>query len=318
MNRRSLLAGSLILAAPSVWAAPVKKPFPKPKLIALDPGHGGRDPGALGYRGTQEKGVVLAVARDLQRELLAGNRYRVMLTRTTDAYVPLRERVARATDAKADLFLSIHADSAGDQAGISGASVYTLSAKSSRQAAARFAVRENSADMVNGVRLADQDESVNAILVELSHSGAKLTPDELTSMQKRIDSKNLLFKMRVMSASMSPVCRAFACCSCGSLPARIEMKTMLSMPRMISSTVSVSKLTQASGCVNTLIQSNIMAAKVCGNAGKSTVTGKTDKNSNHSISRSAAVSRPSRSDPAPDSQSHITQHATRVTYLPPH
>src|SRR3954467_10219761 len=125
MNRRSLLALPLILAAPNVWAAAKKpglRPAPRPRLIALDPGHGGRDPGALGYRGTQEKGVVIAVARDLQRELLAGNRYRVMLTRTTDAYVPLRERVARATDAKADLFLSIHADSHADN-DVRGASV---------------------------------------------------------------------------------------------------------------------------------------------------------------------------------------------------
>src|SRR3954451_199572 len=145
MNRRSLLVGSLILAAPSVWAAPVKKPVPKPKLIALDPGHGGRDPGALGYRGTQEKGVVIAVARDLQRELLAGNRYRVMLTRTTDAYVPLRERVARATDAKADLFLSIHADSHADN-DVRGASVYTLSEDASDREAAALAARENRDD----------------------------------------------------------------------------------------------------------------------------------------------------------------------------
>jgi N-acetylmuramoyl-L-alanine amidase len=67
MNRRSLFSVPLILAAPSVWAAPVRKPIPKPKLIALDPGHGGHDPGALGTRGTREKGVVFAVARDLAR-----------------------------------------------------------------------------------------------------------------------------------------------------------------------------------------------------------------------------------------------------------
>src|SRR4029079_15800098 len=101
MNRRSLFAAPLILAAPSVWAAPVKKPPPKPRLVALDPGHGGHDPGALGARGTPEKGVVMAVARELARELQAGGRYRVILTRTADTYVPLRDRVARAQDAKA-------------------------------------------------------------------------------------------------------------------------------------------------------------------------------------------------------------------------
>src|SRR5258708_37474447 len=86
-------------------------PAPRPKLVVLDPGHGGRDPGALGVRGTQEKAVVIAIAREVQRELLAGGRYRVMLTRASDSFVALRERVARAQEAEADLFLSLHADS---------------------------------------------------------------------------------------------------------------------------------------------------------------------------------------------------------------
>ena len=145
MNRRSLLAAPLILAAPSVWAAPAKKPPPKSRLIALDPGHGGRDPGALGVSGTQEKGVVIAVARELARELQAGGRYRVMLTRTTDTYVPLRERVARAQDAKADLFLSIHADSHPDRE-VRGASVYTLSEEATDREAEALAARENRGD----------------------------------------------------------------------------------------------------------------------------------------------------------------------------
>src|SRR6185503_14502520 len=133
MHRRILLIAGLGLAAPAVWAAPTKKPPPKPKLIALDPGHGGHDPGALGYSGTKEKSVVITVARDLVQQLQAG-KYRVMLTRASDTYVPLRERVARAQDAKADLFLSIHADSHPD-AEVRGASVYTLSEEASdRQA----------------------------------------------------------------------------------------------------------------------------------------------------------------------------------------
>lgn len=145
MNRRSLLSLPLILAAPSVWARSAKKPVPRPKVIALDPGHGGRDPGALGYRGTREKSVVIAVARDLARELQAHGRYRVMLTRSSDTYVPLRERVARATAAKADLFLSIHADSHPDS-DVRGASVYTLSEEASDREAAALAARENRDD----------------------------------------------------------------------------------------------------------------------------------------------------------------------------
>lgn len=145
MNRRSLLAAPLILAAPSVWAAPVKKPPPKPRVIALDPGHGGRDPGALGVSGTKEKAVVIAVARELARELQAGGRYRVILTRSADTFIPLRERVARAQDAKADLFLSLHADAHPDR-DVRGASVYTLSEDASDREAEALAARENRGD----------------------------------------------------------------------------------------------------------------------------------------------------------------------------
>lgn len=155
MLRRSVIALPLILSAPGAWAAPRKVPakvparrsFPKPKLIALDPGHGGRDPGALGYNGTQEKGVVIAVARELQKQLLAGNSYRVILTRSIDTYVPLRERVARAQEAKADLFLSIHADSHPNSE-VRGASVYTLSEAASDREAEALAARENMGDTV--------------------------------------------------------------------------------------------------------------------------------------------------------------------------
>ena len=117
--RRNIIAGlagltAFGLGAPAAWAnQPAKKsiakptPPPKPKLVFLDPGHGGRDPGALGVRGTQEKVVVMAIARELQRELQAGGRYRVLLTRASDSFVALRERVARAQAAKADLFLSL-------------------------------------------------------------------------------------------------------------------------------------------------------------------------------------------------------------------
>src|SRR3989442_15868519 len=101
-NRRNIIAGlagltAFGLGAPAVWAnQPAKKsiakptPPPKPKLVFLDPGHGGRDPGALGVRGTQEKAVVMAIARDLQKELLTSNRYRVLLSPVSYSYVPLR------------------------------------------------------------------------------------------------------------------------------------------------------------------------------------------------------------------------------------
>lgn len=183
LHRRNLLAGLTGLAAVtaggfeaqanSPTAKTVKKPAPmaRPKLIFLDPGHGGRDPGALGLRGTQEKAVVMAIARDLQRELLAGGRYRVLLTRSTDNFVALRERVARAEAAKADLFLSLHADSHADP-GVRGASVYTLSEEATDREAAALAARENRADAVVGsLRLADQPDNVANTLVAMAQRG---------------------------------------------------------------------------------------------------------------------------------------------------
>jgi N-acetylmuramoyl-L-alanine amidase len=146
-------------------------PPPRPKLIFLDPGHGGRDPGALGIRGTKEKIVVMAIARQLQRELQAKGRYRVMLSRSSDTFVALRERVARAQAAKADLFLSLHADSHPDS-DVRGASVYTLSEAASDREAAALAARENRADAaVGGLRLADQSDDVARTLVAMSQRG---------------------------------------------------------------------------------------------------------------------------------------------------
>jgi N-acetylmuramoyl-L-alanine amidase len=181
--RRNVIAALAGLTAvglgmPGAWAnQPARKsiakppPPPKPKLVFIDPGHGGRDPGALGVRGTQEKVVVMAIARELQRELQVGGRYRVLLTRASDSFVALRERVARAQAAKADLFLSLHADAHPDS-DVRGASVYTLSEDASDREAAALAARENRADaVVSGVRLADQPDNVARTLVAMSQRG---------------------------------------------------------------------------------------------------------------------------------------------------
>jgi N-acetylmuramoyl-L-alanine amidase len=183
-GRRSLLLSTVALGlagTDAAWAAPSKRkslakptpppPRPKPKLIALDPGHGGRDPGALGVSGTREKSVVAIVARALQKELQAGGRYRVMLTRAGDSYVPLRERVARAQDARADLFLSIHADAHPDP-DVRGASVYTLSDDASDREAAALAARENRVDEpVAGLKLGNQPEAVAKALLAMAQRG---------------------------------------------------------------------------------------------------------------------------------------------------
>ena len=171
-RRRFLLAAPLIFTAGPALAAPtIKKTLaPKPKLIALDPGHGGMDPGALGVSGTQEKGVVIRVALTLKAQLETGGRYKVMLTRSGDSYVPLRERVARAEDAKADLFLSIHADSHPDSY-VRGASVYTLSEEASDREAEALAQRENRDGPLAGFKLGAQPTPIAQTLVAMAQRG---------------------------------------------------------------------------------------------------------------------------------------------------
>lgn len=136
-------------------------------LIVIDAGHGGHDPGASAG-GRQEKDLVLGLALALRDELVRQGGVRVALTRSDDRFLVLAERFAVARALDADLFLSIHADSAGDTEGVTGASIYTLSDDASSEAAARFAARENSADRINGVALTGQSDAVSTILVELS------------------------------------------------------------------------------------------------------------------------------------------------------
>ena len=127
--------------------SPAKKP-PAP-LVMLDPGHGGKDPGAIGVSGTYEKNIALAAASELRRLLEAGGHYRVELTRTRDVFIPLDERVARAQARGAALFVSMHADAVSDHS-VRGASVYTLSTTASDAQTAALAQRENSADRYGG------------------------------------------------------------------------------------------------------------------------------------------------------------------------
>ncbi|MBR0647354.1 N-acetylmuramoyl-L-alanine amidase family protein [Plastoroseomonas hellenica] len=133
-------------------------------LVVIDPGHGGRDPGAIGGAGTLEKRIVLATALELKRQLEAGGRCRVMMTRSRDVFIPLGGRVEFARRREAALFLSVHADSAP---GARGASVYTLSDTASDALAARLAQRENDADRAGGLRLPSVSPEVQRILISL-------------------------------------------------------------------------------------------------------------------------------------------------------
>ena len=155
----------------SVPAAGAAKPGPRradaKKIIVLDPGHGGVDPGTVGAGGTHEKELTLATAREIRRQLEATGRYRVVMTRDDDSFVQLRERVAKARAVNADMFLSIHADSIGS-AQTRGASIYTLSETASDAEAAALATRENRADIIAGVDLSVENRDVASILIDLA------------------------------------------------------------------------------------------------------------------------------------------------------
>ncbi|MBU6235419.1 MAG: N-acetylmuramoyl-L-alanine amidase [Alphaproteobacteria bacterium] len=137
-------------------------------LIVIDAGHGGQDSGAV-QSGVREKDVTLAVARDLRTVLLATGKYRVELTRDKDIFIRLPERVRIGRRLGADLFISIHADSAPDAGSAAkGASFYTISETASDTLAAGLAARENQADMLAGVELPTEDKEVANILIDLT------------------------------------------------------------------------------------------------------------------------------------------------------
>lgn len=155
-------------------AFPLPPPLPANRLrpatrpmIVIDAGHGGPDPGAIAVTGEYEKTITLAVARELRKRLLASGRYRVTLTRDEDVFIRLRDRVALARAAGADLFISLHADTIGSR-DIRGLSVYTLSDKASDREAANLAARENRADALGGIDLAVQSDEVASILIDLA------------------------------------------------------------------------------------------------------------------------------------------------------
>ncbi|HYC43091.1 MAG TPA: N-acetylmuramoyl-L-alanine amidase [Noviherbaspirillum sp.] len=136
--------------------------------IALDPGHGGEDPGAIGRAGSREKDVVLAIAKRLKGKIENQPNMRVMLTRDGDYFVPLHVRVQKARKVQADLFVSIHAD-AWIEATARGSSVFVLSEKGASSTAARWlANKENSADLIGGVNIKSHDRQLAHVLLDLS------------------------------------------------------------------------------------------------------------------------------------------------------
>jgi N-acetylmuramoyl-L-alanine amidase len=172
-------AGTKTVAVTPVVAAPVAiRPAHAPSesgrdiIVAVDAGHGGVDPGASGRRGTHEKDVVLEVAKALAARINQEPGMKAVLTRDDDYFITLQERTKRARKAKADLFVSIHADSIANP-DVSGSSVYVLSDRGATSEAARWlAERENAADLMGGVKLDDKDPTLANVLMDLSQTAS--------------------------------------------------------------------------------------------------------------------------------------------------
>lgn len=161
-----------IAAQPQPLVAPVDKAHPKRDIIVVvDPGHGGKDPGAIGSKGQREKDVVLSIAQLLAKRLKREKGFDVKLVRNDDFFVPLRKRVDIARQHKADMFISVHADAA-PRLTASGASVYALSEGGATSATARFmAQRENGADLLGAttlLNLKDKDPMLAGVILDMS------------------------------------------------------------------------------------------------------------------------------------------------------
>ncbi|HTT02261.1 MAG TPA: N-acetylmuramoyl-L-alanine amidase [Steroidobacteraceae bacterium] len=168
---RALSRSIAPVSAPAVVAAAhAPADSDRDVVIAVDAGHGGLDPGAIGRGGTQEKDVALAIARALAFRINVEPGMRAVLTRNRDEFLTLLERIHRAQLAKADLFVSVHADSIRNSA-VSGSSVYVLSERGATSEAAKLlAERQNAADLLGGVSLADKDSTLASVLLDLSQS----------------------------------------------------------------------------------------------------------------------------------------------------
>ena len=168
-------------AMPSDASRVRMQPGMRPLVVAIDPGHGGQDPGAIGPTGKREKDVTLAVARELARQVNATPGLRAFLTRDTDVFIPLPMRARKARDAKADIFISIHADAAENRAA-TGSSVYVLSTKGASSQRARWlADKENAADLIGGVKLQQTEGTLANVLLDLAQSGQMKASEDAAS-----------------------------------------------------------------------------------------------------------------------------------------
>lgn len=172
-------------------------------VIAVDAGHGGEDPGAIGKGGTREKTVALAIAKKLADRINAEPGMKAVLTRTGDYFVKFRDRTGRARTNQADLFVSIHADAFMDRS-VRGSSVYVLSTRRASSEAARWlADRENAADLIGGVSLHDKSDVLQSVLLDLSQNATiSASRDAATRVLSELDQVGRLKKSEVQHASL--------------------------------------------------------------------------------------------------------------------
>lgn len=201
----------LAIAPPVIQILPQAKKAEK-LLVVIDAGHGGIDPGATGQSGVYEKQLTLQVAKKLQVQLNKNPRYKTIMTRGNDTFLSLRERVAVARRNSADLFISIHADSIG-RSDIRGSTVYTLSENASDDEAAALAKVNNKSDIIAGVDLEAQDDTVQGILIDLAQREtmnfsvkfAKLLIPEIARSGMKVGGKSHRFAgFRVLKAPDVP------------------------------------------------------------------------------------------------------------------
>ncbi len=164
----------------------VPQPRPQDKerfkpVVVIDPGHGGVDPGAIGRSGIYEKNIVLKAAKVIQEQMETTGRYQVVLTRNRDVFIPLRKRYDIAQQSRADLFISVHADS-HSKPSLRGASVYTLSDKASDKEAAALAAKENKSDLIAGTNLDAYTPEVSSILIDLAQQSINQSSWHLAEM----------------------------------------------------------------------------------------------------------------------------------------
>ncbi|MCE7032641.1 N-acetylmuramoyl-L-alanine amidase [Lysobacter sp. GX 14042] len=196
----------------------------RPLVIAIDPGHGGQDPGAIGKNGTREKDVVLAIGKELARQINATPGLKAYLTRDNDVFIPLNQRARLARKAGADMFISIHADAAENR-NADGSSVYVLSLRGATSQRARWlADKENSADLVGGVRLDQTNDTLASVLLDLTQSGhMKASEDAARDILSGLQQVGNVHKRNVEKAN-------FAVLRTSDMPAMLVETAFISNP----------------------------------------------------------------------------------------